>query len=278
MIWVAGKVVEDHELAIPCTDRVFQHGLGLFETLRTWGRRARLLPRHLDRLRRSAESLGLPFDPDALPDYAGVASLLEGAGIEGEAALRIVLTGGRGSGAGVVWMTAQPASEAGGLWGARASWRLAEPSPLAGHKTLNYWRNRLMHEDASRAGFDEDLGRDALGRFLEGTRANLFVVTGGRLLTPAADGRLLPGVMRGLILERAVEAGLVAQEVEGGLTEREMRAADGAFLSNSGRGMIRLVRIDLSEGGRIEFPVEIPASMARLEAVVRAWLEEEELR
>jgi branched-subunit amino acid aminotransferase/4-amino-4-deoxychorismate lyase len=84
--------------------------------------------------------------------------------------------------------------------------------------------------------------------------------------------------MRGLILERAADAGLGAQEVQGGLTEGILRAADGAFLSNSGRGIIRLVRIDPSEGGRIEFPVEIPGSIARLEAVVREWLEEEEVR
>ena len=36
MIWVRGRIVPDDALAISVLDRTFEHGLGLFETLRTW--------------------------------------------------------------------------------------------------------------------------------------------------------------------------------------------------------------------------------------------------
>ena len=68
MIWVRGRIVPDDALAISVLDRTFEHGLGLFETLRTWSGQPTLLPRHLDRLTRSAAELGLPHDREALPD------------------------------------------------------------------------------------------------------------------------------------------------------------------------------------------------------------------
>ncbi len=36
MIWVNGRIVPDPSLTISVLDRTFEHGLGLFETLRTW--------------------------------------------------------------------------------------------------------------------------------------------------------------------------------------------------------------------------------------------------
>ncbi len=78
MIWVGGAVVPDDALRISVTDRTFEHGLGLFETLRTWNGHAPLLDRHLARMTGSARALGLPLDPDALPDAGAVAALAPG--------------------------------------------------------------------------------------------------------------------------------------------------------------------------------------------------------
>ena len=36
MIWFRGEVVPDEALRISVLDRTFEHGLGLFETFRTW--------------------------------------------------------------------------------------------------------------------------------------------------------------------------------------------------------------------------------------------------
>src|SRR3954467_8865513 len=95
MIWVHGQVVADEALTISALDRTFEHGLGLFETFRTWNGHPTLLGRHLERLRRSARELGLPLDPAQLPDEGAVANLLRAEGGAGDVMLRITMSGGR---------------------------------------------------------------------------------------------------------------------------------------------------------------------------------------
>jgi branched-subunit amino acid aminotransferase/4-amino-4-deoxychorismate lyase len=105
MIWVGGRIVPDDALRISALDRTFEHGLGLFETLRTWDGHATLLGRHLDRMADSARQLRLPLDPAALPDADAVAALLRADGAAGDATLRITLTGGLSeAGGSVLWM------------------------------------------------------------------------------------------------------------------------------------------------------------------------------
>src|SRR3982751_3077083 len=109
MIWVGGRIVPDEELKISVLDRTFEHGLGLFETLRTWNGRAPLLPRHLERITLSAQKLRLPLDPTALPDADAVAALLRADGVAGDAMLRITLSGGLSEAGGpAVWMRSGP--------------------------------------------------------------------------------------------------------------------------------------------------------------------------
>src|SRR5260370_27177757 len=109
MIWVDGRIVPDDALAISVLDRTFEHGLGLFETLRTWNGRAPLLDRHLARLERSARELGLPINLVMLPDESAVSALVEAQGLGGDVMLRITLTGGRDESTGArLWMRAAP--------------------------------------------------------------------------------------------------------------------------------------------------------------------------
>ena len=104
MIWVDGEILPDDGLTINAADRTFEHGLGLFETLRTWGGRPTLLDRHRARMMGSAGALRLPIDPGSLPDERAVLELLEAEGVEGDRMLRITATGGTASGRSVVWM------------------------------------------------------------------------------------------------------------------------------------------------------------------------------
>src|SRR5215210_1623114 len=109
MIWVGGRIVPEDELKVSVLDRTFEHGLGLFETLRTWNGHPTLLDRHLARMTRSARELGLPLDPAALPDAGAVAALLEACGVAGDATLRITMSGGLSqAGGSVVWMRSAP--------------------------------------------------------------------------------------------------------------------------------------------------------------------------
>ena len=238
MIWVGGRILPDDELKISVRDRTFEHGLGLFETLRTWNGHATLLQRHLDRMSRSARELGLPLEPAALPGADAVAALLRADGVTGDAMVRITLSGGQtATGGSLVWMRSAPVPPAreGGAC-VKSFWDVSSDDPLARHKTLNYWGRRLAYELAQADGSDETLSQTRDGCIWEGSRTNLFVILGKIVTTPRPDGPLLPGIMRGLVLERARRIGL---EVGEGEYHRDIfTMAHEVFLTNSVRGIM----------------------------------------
>lgn len=268
MIWVGGRIVPDEALTISVRDRTFEHGLGLFETFRTWKGRPTLLDRHLARMTRSAAELGLPLDPTALPDEGAVAELLRANRHEGDAVLRITMTGGTApEGGAVVWMRSgalPPAARAGGAILDRF-WGVAYGDRTAHHKCLNYWHRRLAHDEAGARGTDEALSRTRDDLIWEGSRTNLFLVMGDLVTTPRADGPLVPGIMRGVVLERARGMGLKVGEGEFALSVLEQ--AHEAFLTNSVRGIVPIRRIRSRR-----FPAPGPVSM-RLWDDILPWLE-----
>lgn len=252
LIWSAGRILAADTLAIPATDRVFEHGLGLFETLRTWRGRPSLLDRHLARISRSALALGIPLDPGQRPDEEAIARLLRAAGAdERDVRLRITLTGGEpATGRSVLWAQIQPMPPESPPEGLRilqgdppgGGTRLVDlHDPLAGHKTLNYASKRLALESGRRDGNDEILSLTGDGRLWEGTYTNLFLVAGNTLITPPTHGPVLPGVMRGLVLERAGAIGLRA--FEAGLALDDISRVDEVFLTNSVRGILPVGRV-----------------------------------
>src|SRR5205823_12510642 len=118
----------------------------------------------------------------------------------------------------------------------------ARDNPLARHKTLNYWGQRLAFERARSLGADEALLATPDARIWEGTRTNLFLVRGRSLVTPGTVGPVLPGVMRALVLERAPDAGLATSEED--VTIDDLDAADEVFLTNAVRGVVPVGRAE----------------------------------
>ena len=239
MIWLDGHIADPDRLSIGRADRLFEHGLGLFETFRTWAGRAPLLGRHLARLRHSASTLGIDLDPARLPTAADVASLTRSAGLP-DALLRLTVTAGQAPDVPpLAWLAAGPLPPdppTGGWTVVDAGWPVAVDDPLARHKTLNYWSKRIASDRARAAGADEAIFASADGRIWEGSRSNLFLVLGRDLVTPPRTGPILPGVMRDLVLERAEATGLNPREAD--VTAATVDQADEVFLTNSLRGPI----------------------------------------
>jgi para-aminobenzoate synthetase/4-amino-4-deoxychorismate lyase len=67
---------------------------------------------------------------------------------------------------------------------------------------------------------------DADGEVLEGAWANVFIVEGGRHITPPADGRLLPGITRARVIE-LTGAG------EEAITLERLEAAEAVYLTSA---------------------------------------------
>lgn len=256
MIWVDGKIVPDNELKVSVLDRTFEHGLGLFETLRTWNGRATLLERHLARMENSARELGLPILRARLPDHEAVADLLQADRSSGDVILRITMSGGTtDSGEAMAWMRAAPLPADPRREGAVVdvgTWRVVRDDPLARHKTLNYWSRRQVYESARRLGFDEVLSTSLGGNIWEGSRTNLFVVGGSTLVTPSLEGPIVPGVMRGLVLELTQALPLTIEPTKE-FTRETLQASQEVFLTNSARGVV-----PVSSVGDLRWPAPGP--------------------
>ena len=250
MIWTCGEIIADEALRISVLDRTFEHGLGLFETFRTWEGHPTLLDRHLERMSHSSRALNLGLKADDLPDKAAVDRLREANGVpvRQDVRVRITLTGGilTGSAPGyspTLWMATGPLPYPTRIGGARILRSiLVDPDdPLIRHKTLNYWRRRIEQDRSANDFADEVLCVTPDRLICEGTRSNLFLVSAGRLITPGTNGPLLDGVMRRVVIERARYCGI--KVVEGPVSLDAIALADEAFLTNSVRGILPVSRL-----------------------------------
>ncbi len=236
-VWINGALLEDPEAMVS----VFDHGLtvgdGVFETVKVLDGVPFALTRHLDRLQRSAAALGLP-PADLGRLRAGVRHLLAAAGQPERARLRITVTGGKsplGSARGDAGLTViaavaewQAASALGDV--VTVPWPRNEHGALAGLKTTSYAENVLALGYAAERGGSEAIFGNTAGNLCEGTGSNVFVVSGGRLLTPPLSAGCLAGVTRGLVLDWV---GAVQED----LALAALGAADEAFLTSTTRDL-----------------------------------------
>jgi branched-chain amino acid aminotransferase group I len=250
-VFLNGRFVERGEAAVPALDRGLLYGYGLFETMRSYGGRVFRLEEHYRRLCEGAAVLELP--PALTLDDLRVAvdALLESNGLA-DAYLRLTVTAGPapddGGASPSILLVARPLSGyppdlyQRGMAAVTSASRRNEASPLSRVKSLNYLDNLLAREEAQRKGADEAILLNTRGLVAEGSASNVFLVSGGRLLTPGPDSGVLPGITRAAILELAREAGIACAECD--VEATTLAGAAEAFLTNSIMGVMPLTRLD----------------------------------
>ena len=231
--------------ALPLPDRGLEFGDGLFETLLLKEGRPQHLELHLQRLRAGLRALHFP---DCLPAAAAqlqsvvdeMSQLAPAWGV-----LRLTVTRGAGPRGYappsrpqpriIISVTPLERDVTAGPAPARlgvASVRWPLQPLLAGIKHLNRLEQVLAAREAQLAGFDEAVMRDQDGQVISVTAGNLFIVRGGKLLTPTLDRCGIAGTRRRLVLERWAPAlGLHAAEARFGL--EELDSAEELFYCNS---------------------------------------------
>lgn len=238
-------LVHPDEALIPCSDRGFLYGDGLFETVLLRGGRMPLLPYHLERLAESAAALAIPCDLGAVA--TGVLAVADAFGDEGEYALRITLSRGAAPGRGyqppgaaaptLLVMAAAYRRPAGPLGAITASLRISPSSPLCRHKSLSALEKVVARAEAAQQGADEALLLNLAGHITEGAATNLFAQIRGRWITPPVADGCLPGVMRRRVIE------LTGAE-ERSLRPEDLFTADGVWLCNALMGLLPLFMLD----------------------------------
>jgi para-aminobenzoate synthetase / 4-amino-4-deoxychorismate lyase len=196
--------------------------LGVFETLLVRDGRPVELDAHLERLRSSLDALyHAPVPPGTellVLDQARELTL---------GRLRLtVAPNGNGKLAATARVTpVEPAQVFPAFTRAAALVRLVVPGGLGSHK----WADRAIVEPVEATG-SVPLILDRDDAVIEASRANVFIVESGEMVTPPADGRLLAGVTRRRLLE------LVPVREEPVSLDR-LLGADEVFLTGSVRGV-----------------------------------------
>jgi para-aminobenzoate synthetase / 4-amino-4-deoxychorismate lyase len=136
---------------------------------------------------------------------------------------------------------------------------------IAGGLGEHKWADRdLLDLLASACPGELPLLLDTDGAVLEASRASVFAIERGRLLTPPTDGRILPSIARQQAIEVAAAEGIETSEER--LSLDHLRSAE-VFLTGSVRGVEPVRSLD---GAELAPPGEISERLA--DALRHRWM------
>lgn len=102
---------------------------------------------------------------------------------------------------------------------------------FANLKSANFLPYVLAQQYAAEKGADDALVLNAQNRLCDSSRANLFLVKGKNIYTPALHQGCVNGVMRRVVIEEAKRLGYRLHQDE--VDEQQLLAADEVFLTNA---------------------------------------------
>ncbi len=230
------------EASIPAASRAAAYGDGCFETLKAWNGRLLALDRHVDRLNRGLQYLGInPPRESTEARFAHIIEVLLERNQLLETEARIRIQAWRSGPLGYQtqdWSDAlllvntfpvgnTPPPSHIGLVQTRRIPNASLPSSLKLSNGLNYI---LAQREAQSAGYQEGVMCTIDGHISETTMANIFWMKGDVLFTPDSTCDILLGIMRSLIIE-AMEG--VVDIVECKAAPSVLETADALFTTNS---------------------------------------------
>jgi 4-amino-4-deoxychorismate lyase len=267
-------LVDPEEPALHADDEAFLRGRAAFETIRVYGGRPFKLDEHLERLRGSAERLGLA-DADPEEFTALAAGALEESGAP-DAILRLYLTAGREDGGRSVRLAmvndlpphldelrARGMKVVSAPLGLDAELRAVAPWLLGGVKSTSYAVNMAAQAEAERRGADDAVFVASGDVVLEGPVTNVWWSYERVLYTPALELGILAGVTRATLVGEAAALGYEVRE--GAFPLAHMAGAQEAFTSSSVREVMPVVELD---GTRVGDGAPGPAAQ-QLQAALR---------
>ncbi len=126
-----------------------------------------------------------------------------------------------------------------------SSWRRTPDAMIPSRIKVsgNYVNSILSKTEATLAGFDEAIVMNQDGRVSEGSGENVFIVSGGRLITPLLSDSPLPGITRDTVI-RLARSELGLEVVERSIDRSELYLADEFFLTGTAAHLTPVVQLD----------------------------------
>jgi branched-chain amino acid aminotransferase len=260
-VWMSGKLVDFADAKIHAFSHVIHYGSGMFEGARLYktrnGSAAFRIDEHVKRLYDSCRvyRMDIPFPPATFKE--AIFETIRANGFD-ECYIRPVVYRGLGA-LGVnplkspvevmiaVWKWGKYLGEEaieGGVDVCVSSWNRMAPNtfPAMAKATGNYLNSALIKMEALANGYTEGIALDNAGRISEGSGENIFLVYGGRILTPPLAGTILPGITRDSIMRLAKDAGYTVVEQQ--IAREMLYLADEIFFTGTAAEITPIRSVD----------------------------------
>lgn len=228
------------------------YGYGVFETIRVYDGMPFKLRRHVERMMGSARDLEMADDPHIQSIERITTAAARFARKLNNALMRITLTAGNPELGiptrllfGARDVTYTRADRRTGIPVTFAQVPRNEHSLVVRHKTRNQLESMLEYQIAVKSGYRETVFLNTTGNVAEGSRSNIFITQGGKLVTPSLACGVLPGVTRQCIIEIALKLGYFVQERP--IAIKELLSCDACFLTNTHMEVMPIAAIDQKE-------------------------------
>lgn len=245
-----GEFVSKENATVSIENIEFQYGFGVYENLKVRNRIVFFPEDHVERLRNSAQIIGLehPFSETKILNWIrnlvkkeeqesfNIKLLLIGAPTKEEAQLYIFSLNPFFLKASAYSQGIDTITFQGQRWQPKA-------------KTLSMLQSYLAFKKAKQNNCWDALIVDKNGCVVEGTRANLFGIIGKTIVSPPEE-KILDGVTRKYVLRVAEQNGFLARQQEFRL--EELLRMDSAFLTSASSKIVPIRSID---GKKFERPV-----------------------
>lgn len=212
---------------------------------------------HLRRIRQSAQIVGMVIDENLLePETfaAQLGSLLRADEVSEAVLARVTLftdgviagakTHGQPTGTSIYLYTNPDFYPPEGIHACVSSWRRTPDNCIPARAKINgsYAGAALMKNQAFLDGYDDAIALGLDGHVAESTVANIFIVRGGRLITPDLSADILEGITRDSVICWAKKNDLPVEQRP--LDRTELYIADEVFLTGTSAKITPVLSID----------------------------------
>jgi branched-chain amino acid aminotransferase len=260
-IWMDGELVDWEDARIHILTHTLHYGGGVFEGIRAYptdaGPAVFRLTDHITRLFNSARIflIDIPYTPEEIVEATKMTVRVNGLP---ECYIRPIVYLGYGemglnplpckvnvSIAVWPWDTYLGAEGiANGVRTKISSWQRHDPNaiPPAAKGTGMYINSSMAKVEALKAGYDEAILMSPQGYVSECTGENIFVVKGGRILTPPLSAGALEGITQSSVMAIARDLGFEA--AADNILRSDLYIADEAFLTGTAAEVVPITSVD----------------------------------
>jgi len=272
VVYINGSLVPRSEARISVFNHGFLYGYGLFETMRAYNGTIFLLERHLERLGKSAKSIGIKLSGVDLSQACR--DTLKANGLH---SARIRLTVSNGDSDAFPWQEADsqptvvvtareyqpfpPEMYEKGFKAGVSSFVRSRCSSLSGIKSTNYLISVLARREVALKGLDEALLLNEDGYIAEGSTSNVFFIKSSGLVTPPLESGILPGITRDMVIGIAGALGISV--VDDNITLVDLPQFQEAFLTASTMEIMPLLMIQEQDGKENTYGSGEPGEVTR---------------